>query len=69
MLKNALSLDQKLCRVYELRERLYDIFYSNVHADRLEAVNKWCIQAKASNEKSLNSFALWLEEKFLRTEY
>ncbi|MCP8352275.1 DesA family fatty acid desaturase [Candidatus Synchoanobacter obligatus] len=66
-IRQALSLDETLNKVYDLQLQLYQIFYHAKGQDMVALIQQWCIDAKASHQATLCEFAEWIEERFLKT--
>ncbi len=67
VLNKALLLDEQLKKLYQLKEQLFDIFYSNQYKDRFDALRKWCKSAKSLNESTLCQFVSMIEQRYLES--
>jgi stearoyl-CoA desaturase (delta-9 desaturase) len=65
VLRKTLILDDRLKRLYQLKEQLYDIFYSNQYKNRFEALRQWCNTAKSFDESVLSHFVGMIEQRYL----
>ncbi len=68
-LDNALKLNQRLCTVYQFRERLQAVWTTTYSSQEqlVKALQDWCRQAEQSGINSLQEFARRLQGYTLRT--
>lgn len=68
-LQTVLSVHERLAKIYQYQQSLYQVFYESKGNEFLRRVQIWCQDAKASGEDGLVEFANWLEERFLQVSY